>query len=326
MTVGTEVRPAAGRLLALLVIVFSAPLQADQSAHRWLDAMSEAMRSLNYEGELIYQHGDSVEVLQLVHTVRNGHERERLTSLNGVPREVIRDKDTVRCILPDTRAISVDRRTGGHAFPSLQPLSADALTRVYQIQLGSHARIAGREAQGIAIVPRDGFRYAHRLHLDKQSRLPLRQVMLDEHGKRVGMIMYSRIKVDAQLPFEASAASTFSRDYTLVEHRFRQLEGQANPLHWRLGRLPPGFQVNHRELRKAVDGTLLEHLLLSDGLASVSLYVEQAQQQDQTLEGGSRMGALSAFGRRLGDQQVIAVGEVPMATVRFIVESVELMP
>lgn len=301
------------------------PLFAASGAEEWLEGMSEAMRTLNYEGELVYQHGESIKVLHMIHTVNQGQERERLVSLNGVPREVIRDEDSVRCVLPDTQAISIDRRGGGYGFPSLLPLAAHELGSVYRISLGEQARVAGRSVRSIEIQPLDAYRYGHRLYLDEQHRLPLKQELLDESGRRVSLIMYSRIKVDPALPFEASSPSAHSKSFSLIEYKPRQESGQQGASRWSLSRLPPGFQVNHRDFRHHDEGDGMEHLVLSDGLASVSLYVEKAQ-DGAVLEGASNMGAVSIFGRQVNGYQIVVVGEVPDKTTRFIAEAVEFNP
>ncbi|MEO5341995.1 MAG: MucB/RseB C-terminal domain-containing protein [Gammaproteobacteria bacterium SHHR-1] len=312
-------------LLILGLVLIPMPLWAEDAAEAWLEQMSKAMAGLNYEGELVYQHGDQIKVLQLIHTVRQGRERERLISLNGVPREVIRDQDAVRCVRPSSQAVSVDRRGGsGYGFPSLQPLTAHELGRVYRMRLaGQEARVAGRLARRLDIQPLDGYRYGHRLYLDEEYRLPLKQEVLDHQGQRVSLIMYSRIKVDPGLPFEASQASPLSKDFSLIEYRPRQKVDGEQPEAWGLSRLPPGFHISHRDFRQDEGGISMEHLVLSDGLASVSLYLEPAR-PDNHFDGPSRLGAVSIHGRRLQDRQILVIGEVPQVTTRFIAEAVEL--
>lgn len=321
-------RPVQGRarmrgLLALLLLGLLLEAQASSRVEDWLERMSEAMRQLNYEGELIYQHGNGLEVLQLVHTVQDGHERERLTALNGVPREIIRDHESVRCVLSGSRAVSVDKRGIGPSFPSLSPMSLNELSAVYQLRFVDDQRVAGREAKGIDIAPRDGLRYGYRLYLDQEHHLPLKQVMLDEQGQRVAQILYSRLRIDPDIPHEASTPSILSKDFAQVQQPSPS-EGQASgPRHWGFRQLPKGFQVSLSDLRRDEAGEPVEHLVISDGLATVSLYIEKSR-PGAGLEGGSRMGAMSAYGRRVGDARVTVVGEVPAATVRLIAEALEV--
>jgi sigma-E factor negative regulatory protein RseB len=65
----------------------------------------------------------------------------------------------------------------------------------------------------------------------------------------------------------------------------------------------------------------VEHMVYSDGLASVSVFVEPAEATDKELSGLSRMGAAHAFTLILDGQQITAVGEVPPITVERIARS-----
>ncbi|OGT89912.1 MAG: hypothetical protein A2514_00595 [Gammaproteobacteria bacterium RIFOXYD12_FULL_61_37] len=301
-------------------------VRAGEDVHQWLERMNRAMRQLSYEGELIYQHDRRVEVLSLVHTVGGGLERERITSLNGHPREVIRDNESVTCILPGMKAVSVDPRRGSGGFPSLLPLSAEELSDVYSLSLAGEGRVAGRGARILDIRPRDRLRYGHRLYLDVEQGLPLKLDMLDGEGEPIAQIMFSRLKVDPGIPYEASGPSLQTEGYSLIKHE----KGAAGPMekafNWSFSRLPKGFRVNNQEVRREeINGDWQEHVVVTDGLANVSVYVEK-RKAGGDLEGPSRMGAVSAFGRRSGNGQITAVGEAPVETVRLIAEAVEFTP
>jgi sigma-E factor negative regulatory protein RseB len=64
-----------------------------------------------------------------------------------------------------------------------------------------------------------------------------------------------------------------------------------------------------------------EHYVLSDGLASVSIYIERGVEDG--LQGGSRIGAVHAVGGRIAGHQVTVVGEVPAATVEQVLAGIE---
>ena len=314
---------ATARFLLTGMMLAAGSVKAGDSVHQWLNSMGDAMRMLNYEGELVYQHGNQVEILQMVHTVKEGRERERISSLNGSPREVIRDNDAVVCVLPEAKAISIDKRGGGHGFPSLMPLAADDLAGTYDIAFAGHGRVAGRDVKVIDILPKDDYRYAHRLYLDQQHRLPLKLDMRNKQGKTVAMIMFSRLKVDERMPFDASRSSIHTDGYKLIKHEQKKMPRLTSPLRWTFAHLPHGFRVNVHDVRKdEKNGDWREHVVVSDGLATVSVYIEQAK-PNEGLEGPSSMGAMSAYGRRYGDDHITAVGEVPVETVRLIAEAVD---
>ena len=77
-----------------------------------------------------------------------------------------------------------------------------------------------------------------------------------------------------------------------------------------------------------IDDGPISHVMVSDGMASVSVYVEhvKAPEQDKSALGLSRMGAMNAYGLSLDNAFITVVGEVPASTVMAIAEAVQLKP
>ena len=63
--------------------------------------------------------------------------------------------------------------------------------------------------------------------------------------------------------------------------------------------------------------------VFSDGLASVSLFVEAYDRQRHTKESGMSMGATHTLTRQIGSYWLTAMGEVPMATLKQFVSGLE---
>ena len=148
---------------------------ASDAAHEWLARINEAARHLEYEGIFIYQHDSQLETMHIFHKVENGSSKERLVSLNGTPREIIRDKREVRCYWPDMKSIVVEyRRADNKSFPSLLPEHLGDLDEYYNLQTGGIDRIANRQAQLILVRPADNYRYGYHLWADKQTGLLLK--------------------------------------------------------------------------------------------------------------------------------------------------------
>jgi sigma-E factor negative regulatory protein RseB len=68
---------------------------------------------------------------------------------------------------------------------------------------------------------------------------------------------------------------------------------------------------------------VIEQYVLSDGLASLSIFVEAAG-QDEALQGVSHLGAVNAWGGERQGYQVTAVGEVPAVTLLDVVDAMQL--
>ena len=82
----------------------------------------------------------------------------------------------------------------------------------------------------------------------------------------------------------------------------------------------PGVKRHHKMTMSAMP---VEHFMYSDGLSSISIFVEKQMKSSKNLIGSSTMGAVNAYGRTIGKYHVTVVGEVPHATVKMIGDSVE---
>lgn len=312
---------SADRLLALACgMLLAAVTRADgMMPHEWLDRMNNAVRQLDYEGRFVVQSGDRLDAMYLVHRVDNGVEKERMVSLTGTPREIIRSDEAVACVIPGRkRHINVGRRPVDRSFSPLNGVSGEQLARSYRMSVVGPGRVAGRDAQEILIEPRDGMRYGYRLFIDTESYLPLRSMMLDEEKRPVSQTMFTDLKIGHSItPIEhdLSAMQLARADDSMQAPR----ERLAEPA-WRFETLPPGFQMNaHR--RRGASGGELEHFIFSDGLATLSVYVQPTA--GEGLSGVSRFGAAKAVGRVLDGHEVIVVGEVPVDTLRWFSERIE---
>jgi len=91
---------------------------------------------------------------------------------------------------------------------------------------------------------------------------------------------------------------------------------------WTVKKLPPGFAKvveGYRTLRGKVGP--VAHLVYSDGLVAVSVFVEPMPQVPQTI-GLSTQGGINVYSRQLDDHLVTVLGETPGTTVRQIAYSV----
>ena len=124
-------------LIGLLISNFvSSPVIAD-SAMEWVQRMSDAMRSLNYRGDFVYMHNNRLEGMQISHYKDEQGEKERLLSLNGEAREVIRDNQNLTCIWPSSRKVIVDLARKNSFSPIFIPDDIARLEKFYQMKLGS---------------------------------------------------------------------------------------------------------------------------------------------------------------------------------------------
>ena len=300
-------RTAAAALAALLL---AGPALAEDPQY-WLERAAEAARTVNYHGEVTHRHGDRVQALEIARRVGPAGYVERILTLSGDPREVVRDGDTITCVLP--AGADRDGRLPRNPFPSGWDDPAALAAHYELVSLGGD-RVAGRGCEVVAVRPRDGYRYGFRLWIDAETGLLLRSDAVDERGEVVEQASFTRVEIaDALDP--ARVATTL--EGTTVRWRVADAASTAPEPSWTVAALPPGFVA--RGLRARDHGALQQ--LFTDGLANVSVFVAPSAADRAGLSGPSRMGSVSAFGTVIDGHQITVIGEVPPATVRLIGES-----
>ncbi len=310
------------RLSLLLFLSTASAATLADDAIRWLERMTQAVHQLNYVGTFVYMQDGALESMRLVHAVDEGGERERLVSLSGANREVIREKGQVTCYLPEKEALVADHPEVPPGFPLNLPTHWEQLRSVYEFKVLGQSRVAGQPTQHIAIVPRDTLRYGQNYWIATDSGLLLRSNIINERGEVVEQLEFTSLEVKEQLAAEMLQPEAGSRALRLNPSTPAQSR-RSQPLHWQVANLPSGFELEmQRQHAIADDGVAVEHLIYSDGLTSVSVFIEPRHDNDDDSAGSSRRGSVHAFTRLLKSQRVTVLGEVPLATVKQIAESI----
>jgi len=323
------VRFAAYLLFALLAVPLAARAADDSSAQarQWLEKMEHAVKTMNYEGSFVYIHGDHLEAMRIVHVADKSGEHERLLSLNGAAREILRDNDMLTCILPDTRSVVVEKSRPRKYIPAGLLKLDKKLFRHYEFKMLGQDRMTGRAAQVIEVKARDQYRYGYRLWLDRATGMLLKSDLVDGHGMPVEQMMFTSIRMDKEIPPSALKPVISGKGYKWFRQEKPPWAPNREERAWKVTRLPPGFTMSmHVAHDMPVSVMPVDHMMFTDGLASVSVYVEEPDKKEKPFNGTSRMGAVNAFGKVIAGHQVTVVGEVPKATVMMIGESVRYEP
>jgi sigma-E factor negative regulatory protein RseB len=308
-----------GRSLMLLAVVVAADASA-QEARTWLDKMNRAVEELNYRGTFVHLLEGTTERLSIVHRNADGRSGERILSLDDVGREIIRQGDEVQCILPDRRVVLLEERKDLNPLVAALPSYSAEIELHYELTLRSSARVANRAAQMLEIKPRDEFRYGYMLWLDQETAMPLRSQLIDDKGVVVEQILFTEIELPDSIPAEALAATIDTTGFTML--RPPESSPLSEGIPWRAAAVPGGFKLSvATQSPIAGSETPVEHLVYSDGLATVSVFIEDPNTKAEVSEGFSTMGSTNAFSLTLRGRKVTAVGEVPRQTVRTIASS-----
>ncbi|TVQ49640.1 MAG: hypothetical protein EA371_02625 [Gammaproteobacteria bacterium] len=313
----------AAALIAVALCTVPAALADDGAAHAWLERMHRAVEELNYEGVFVHVHGGRAESHYVVHRYMDGRVSERIVSLDGAGREIVRHEDEVTCILPDQRTVLVEGRRELSPLVSALPASADALGVHYELLLQGQTRIAERPTEILIIQPLDGYRYGYKLWLDQDTAMPLKTQLRDETGEVVEQILFTSISLPEYIPASAMAPVTPTEGFTWL--RRGSAEGHdGQRVEWRAARLPAGFRLTSAAVSMMADSSYpVQHLVYSDGLAAVSVFIEDPQAEGDWTLGLARVGGANAFSLRHDGRVVTAIGEVPARTVEAIARSLE---
>ncbi len=307
-------------LLSLCTVVIAEP---DPSS--LLREMAWALDRTNYEGVFIHTHLGRSETMKVVHRVdAEGSITERLVSIDGSGREIIRSDDEVRCILPDRRSVFVEKRNNQNPLFANLPQYSDKLGLYYDFVALGDEKLLRLDTRVLVIEPRDEYRYGYKLWLEQSTSLPLKTQLLGEDGGVIEQILFHSITLSDEIPASAVKAGVDASDFTWYYERDDAPDSQQAPTDiWQAADLPPGFRLEatNREYLPDSDSPT-QHIVYSDGLATVSVFVEPSGRGDGGLPvGTAHRGAAFAHTARADEHMVTAVGEVPEVTVIMIATS-----
>lgn len=311
-------------VLAVCAALMQAPAIAESPSDplSWLGRMATAGQRLNYSGTFIYQSGKNFETSRIAHMSDANGEHERLEVLDGSPREVIRSNSEVRCVLPDQKTVIIDRPGTRRAFPSRLPVAFGGLAENYRIRKGSVGRVAGLDAQQIILEPKDDLRFGYQLWAEVQSGLLLKARTVDDRGEIVEQFTFSDVRIGGEIGSDAFRPRiTKSSDWRIVQANGVEVRKEESG--WALNAPLAGFSlvsVMRRPLGRDRGEAL--HMVYSDGLASISVFIEP-NDGARVEPGPFASGAINIYKRVVGPHLVTALGEVPLRSVQRLGDAIE---
>lgn len=297
---------------------------ADPEARRWLSDMSAALAGQTYAGEFLHIGSGPVETLRIAHRVRDGQVAERVVGRDATRREVIRHDNEMQVILPDQATVLIESASSAGTLVGVVPTFDSDVEAQYRVEFAGRARVIGRPARVVAVIPKDHYRFGYRLWLDEATRMPLRTDLTDTEGRVLEQMVFTALDFSPTLSDAAFHSTTDTSRFQIVRER---TPTQPPPDHadaWTVNPLPPGYTVRSRTVER-LPGTAVPstHLLISDGLATVSVFIEELPEPPRrAVESEGRIGSAYAYSRLVAGHKVTAVGEVPAATVELLAGAV----
>jgi len=289
----------------------------------WLQRAAEASRSASYAGTYVHSNGERTSTIRITHVMVNGDEHERIEALDGPPYEIVRRNDEMFCYFPDAKTIRLDRRVNARFFPSLLRSSAEVIARSYDLKLDGTEHVLGYDCRWIRLEPRDGLRFSERLCSEVGTGLVVRAKTVSLQGQVIEQYTFTDLKLGAQVGQRDVKSIFEARVKQWITDSQPREEAKGVDTGWTVGDLPAGFQ-KVTELRRNLPGrpNPVSQLIYSDGLASLSVFVEPNGAPARTSEASSEDGTTTFFARPMGEQLVTVLGEVPLATAQQVGRSV----
>jgi len=322
---------------ALLAALPQRSLGADDPRD-WLQKMNQALATRNYDGTFFHLSEGRVETMRIVHRVRAGRVTERLQSLDGSGREFVRNNDELTCYLPDQHTVLVEPRPDHGPFLGSLPQFGADVNEFYRIDSLPSTHILGRAARVIAVTPTDQFRFGYRLWLDEKTAMPLKTQLCDASGQVIEQIFFARLDMPDNIPDSDLVPAVRTEGMRWVRQGPSHESAPPALSAFRANELPPGFRLTVEGAQTIGGATVpASHLVYSDGLATVSVFVEAQPTEapgagvaaaagpvpaEPPMQGLARVGSGFAYSTVVQGHQVTAVGEVPAQTVEFIAHSV----
>lgn len=306
--------------ISLICAAGGAVAQTSMDAREWLQRIYHATQTLSYTGTFVYQHDRRSETSRVTRLASAQEQVERLEVLDGEPREIVRSKEGVRCYLPQSRTLKVDRHGASSRFPAVLPSQLSQLLSHYSATLGTPDRVAGRACQTVVLRPMDNYRYGHELCADTITGMLLRSITLNENDVMVEQFTFTQLDVGDVSP-RAVEPRHATRSWRIEEASVQPADlGAAG---WRVDADLPGFRKIVEVMRVPNERGPVGQLVYSDGLAAVSVFIEMAQgRRDSVRRGATAVGGVNIVVREVEGHVVTVVGEAPAASVRRIADQV----
>ena len=296
---------------------------AEDAQWQILQKAAVAAHALSYQGIFVCQSAQQTRAVQIKHFFDGQNEFARNVLLDGSPREVLSQGGELIIYNPKNEKIVIEKRRGQNMFPAVLPVNMDAIKESYSLRVGETERVAGRDAQILYLEPKDALRYSYRFWVDTAYGLILKSVMFNNRNEMMDSISFTQLNLMNTVGLDWFKPRIDSKKNYVMEDEIPAQADYSSSPHWMLKELPAGYRKVDQMLRLVHGRSLpVTHVVFSDGLASVSLFIEPLANGIRPREGHSVVGNTSYYSSVAGYLQVTALGEVPEATVAQIANSV----
>ncbi|MDH4233520.1 MAG: MucB/RseB C-terminal domain-containing protein, partial [Gallionella sp.] len=292
----------------------------------WLKIVAFAGHQTNYTGIFVYQYDNHVETSRITHVVEPDSEYEKLESLDGPKREIIRHHGQVWCYINHkmVQMNSQDQQMLSK-FADMLPEQMSVLSANYRAREAGQERVAGYNTQAILFQPNDNLRYAHKIWVHTDSGLLLKASVLGDRNKVVEQYAFTQLQLGGNIDRSwidrgASVGKPGSGSIASSEKNMGSMLINSG---WVVDFLPSGFRKTMEIQRPMHDKHApVTQIVFSDGLSAISIFIEPDDEDEDDVEGLSSRGAVNLYHKVVGNHLITVVGEVPPRTLMQVFHSV----
>ena len=318
--------PAVGYVAAQATPAPAASAVESRSINDWLMRMHEASRKRSYIGTFVVSSGGAMSSAKIWHVCEGDQQMERVETLTGAPRSIFRHNDQVVTFMPDHKVVRSEKRESLGMFPQLLQSADGRIADYYKVKQEGVDRVAGVEADIVLLVPKDNMRFGYRVWTEQKKGLVVKLQTLDTDGKVLEQAAFSELQLDAPVKMDKLLQMMGKVEGYRVEKPVL-VKTTASAEGWLLKAPVAGFKPMSCYKRPATanpaGGEEPLQWIFSDGLASVSIFVEPFDRQRHDRESSLSMGATQTITRQLDTYWVTVMGEVPMSTLKLFANGLE---
>jgi len=305
---------------ALCGLLLAVAANVNAESLDWLKIVAFAAHQTDYSGVFVYQYDNRIETSRIIHVVEADGEYEKLESLDGPKRKIIRHHGQVWCYI-NNKMVQVDSQQVRIRFPAFLPEQISTLSANYQAEQIGVARVAGYSSQVILFEPKDNLRYAHKIWADTGSGLLLKAAVLGDKDQIIEQYTFTQLQIGGNI--DRSWIGTTAPDSSLPMSQELAKGGTPVNSGWTVGALPAGFKKT-MEIQRPMRGkhTPVTQIVFSDGLSAISVFIEPDDGGEDNVGGLSSRGAVNLYHKVVAGQLFTVVGEVPARTVIQVLDSI----
>ncbi|MBC8021598.1 MAG: MucB/RseB C-terminal domain-containing protein, partial [Burkholderiales bacterium] len=312
---------------AVALVACGAHAAPGEDALAWLQRAAQAARGTSFAGTFVHTNGDRTSTVRITHAIVGSDEHERIEPLDGPSYEIVRRNDEMFCNFPDAKTVRLDRRVTARFFPAVFSVSPSAVAASYDVKLGSSERVLGYDCRWIRLEPRDAMRHGQSVCSEVSTGLVIRARTFNDRRQPIEHYTFTDLKIGPQAARKDVKSIFEARVKRWISDSQPREETMTMDTGWAVTNAPAGF-LKVAELKRSLPGR--EHpvsqLIYSDGLASLSVFVEPNKAPARSAEASTEEGATTFFVRPMGETLVSVLGEVPLATAQQVARSVARRP